>query len=83
MDLYLFGDAGVIDYSSDSGNMFFSDIRCDAGLGLALKIKKWGVLEKPSPLTIRFDMPYFVNRPSYVEDDFFKFRWILAIGRAF
>lgn len=83
MDLYLFGDAGVIDYSSDSGNLFFSDIRCDAGLGVALKIKKWGVLEKPSPLTIRFDMPYFVNRPSYVEDDFFKFRWILAIGRAF
>jgi len=83
MDVYLFGDAGIIDYSGDSGEMLFSEIRCDAGLGVALKIKKWGVLEKPSPLIIRCDIPFFVNRPSYAEDDFLKLRWILAIGRAF
>jgi aminopeptidase N len=80
--LYAFADAGVIDYGDAINNTWISDLRADAGLGSALTIKKWGPLDLVKPLTIRFDMPFFLNRPPAIEE-YFQFRWILSISRAF
>lgn len=89
LDSYLFGDAGLINYNKAGDPLVLSDIRIDAGLGFALTIKKFGALETVRPLTIRFDMPLFLNRPPAVENtlfsinDFIQFRWMLGINRAF
>lgn len=80
---YLFGDAGVINYSTYYENLRFSDLRIDAGVGTTLTIQKWGPLEMINPLTIRFDMPFFLNRIPATEKDYLAFRWVLAVGRAF
>ncbi len=71
LNTYLFGDAGVINYSRPDEDLVFTDVRADAGIGTAL--------------TIRFDMPLFLNRIPYGDKDksYFKFRWIIGINRAF
>jgi uncharacterized protein affecting Mg2+/Co2+ transport len=83
LDMYLFGDVGSIDFTNDSGKQVFAKVRSDAGLGTTLKIKKWGFLDKPSPLTLRFDMPFFLSNPPDEEPEFIKFRWVVGISRAF
>lgn len=83
MDAYFFGDAGCIDFENDAKRRVLSAIRIDAGAGASFTIRKWGILDKPDPLTIRFDMPFFLNRPPYEEGENFKFRWVLGIARTF
>ena len=80
---YFFGDAGVINYSSYYESLAFSDLRFDAGIGTAVTLQKWGPLEMVNPLTIRFDAPLFLNRIPATEKDYFAFRWILGVSRAF
>lgn len=80
---YLFADAGIINADQQSNKLHFAVFRMDAGVGTALVIKKWGPIEMAKPLTIRFDMPLFLNSTPAVEPDYFKFRWILAVSRAF
>ncbi len=82
IDMYLFADAGVVDYGTAINNTWISDVRADAGLGTTFTIKRWGPLDLVKPLTIRFDMPFFLNRPPAVEE-YFQFRWVLGISRAF
>ena len=80
---YLFADAGTLVYTEENGDQFLTDLRADAGLGMAVSINKWGVLDNIKPLTIRADFPVWVNRPSFVEEDYFKFRWVIGLERAF
>jgi len=82
---YLFGDAGVINSSSPSATTLkMADIRMDAGVGTALTIKKFGVLQTVKPLTIRFDMPFFLNRiPAAGNQDYVQYRFVIGINRAF
>jgi aminopeptidase N len=90
-DLYAFADAGVIELSSanlanywnitPSGKL--SDIRFDAGIGTAFTIKKWWKFDKAQPLTVRFDMPFFLNRPPNANPDYLDFRWVIGINRSF
>ncbi len=90
-DIYAFGDAGVMEMSTAALNQYWdisptktwSAIRADAGLGCALTIKKWGVFEKAKPLTLRFDVPFFVNRPPFDNADYLKFRWVVGVNRSF
>jgi aminopeptidase N len=82
-NIYLFGDAGTINVNTPEEELAFADIRADAGVGTAFTIKKWGRLDKIKPFTIRFDMPLFLNRPPAQDPGYFKFRWILAVSRAF
>ncbi len=80
---YLFGDAGYISISqTNSPTIQFSSLRADAGVGVALTIQRWGPLQKCKPLTIRFDMPLFLNEPPYNEN-YFQWRWVIGIGRCF
>lgn len=84
LDSYAFADAGFMDISdTKSSSIILDDLRADAGLGLALHIKKFGVLQNVKPLTIRFDMPFFVNRIPAINDDYFAFRWMVGVNRAF
>ena len=92
IDAYAFADGGVIelsrttnvnDYYNATPTTMVSDFRMDAGLGFAATIKKWGVFEKAQPLTIRFDMPFFVNRPPYAEPQYLGFRYVVGINRSF
>ena len=69
---YLFGDAGTININDPSKTTVMSDVIVDAGLGLTLSIQKFGPLYGLKPLTIRFDMPFFVNRLPYAEKDYFQ-----------
>jgi hypothetical protein len=81
---YLFGDAGLINYNSVYDNfLIMSDVRVDAGLGLALTIKKFGVLQTVEPLTLRFDMPFFLNRIPATDKDYVQYRFVFGVSRAF
>jgi len=82
---YAFADAGIITNEKLNKNNLkdaFYDARVDAGFGLAYTFDNWGPLDMIKPITIRFDIPLFLNRPP-ATDDFLQFRWILGINRAF
>ena len=92
VDVYGFADGGLIElsrinnineYYNSTPTEMWSDVRIDAGLGLAFTIKKWGVFDKAEPLTIRFDMPLFLNRPPYANPQYSNFRYVVGINRAF
>ncbi|MBS1782083.1 MAG: M1 family metallopeptidase [Bacteroidetes bacterium] len=92
VDLYGFADCGIIELSKVNNiNNFlnatpsnqWSDLRLDAGIGAAFTIKKWGVFDKAKPLTIRFDVPCFINRPPYAAPQYFGWRYVVGINRAF
>jgi aminopeptidase N len=80
---YLFGDAGTINTNLPTKATVMSDVIADAGVGVAVSIQKWGPLYGLKPLTIRFDMPLFINRLPFAEKDYFQFRWMVGINRAF
>jgi hypothetical protein len=79
----LFADAGVINYDVEGERLTFSDLRSDAGIGLALTIKKFGPLQTVKPFTIRIDFPFALNRPPAAEPEYVKYRWVVGIGRTF
>ncbi len=83
LQTYLFADVGSINYNVGNETPALSDIRADAGIGTALTIKHWGPLQMASPLTIRFDMPMFLSMTPAQDPDFFTFRWVVGISRAF
>ena len=83
LNTYLFGDIGTINYNAPGADLKLADFRADAGIGTALTIKKWGHLQKVEPLTIRFDMPLFLNRIPAAETEYIKFRWVVGVSRAF
>ncbi len=81
---YLFGDAGSINCNTSNDNVLrMSDVRIDAGVGLTLTIKKFGVLQTVNPLTIRFDMPFFLNKPPATDIGFIQYRFVIGVSRAF
>jgi len=91
-DVYGFADAGVMELSKyntpDYWNAqpvdgMWSDIRVDAGLGLALTIKNWGIFEKAKPLTLRLDVPLFINRAPYGDPQYSSIRYVVGVNRTF
>lgn len=92
VDAYGFADAGIIElsrinnineYYNSTPTDMWSDVRIDAGIGFAFTIKKWGIFDKANPLTIRFDVPLFLNRPPYANPQYSNFRYVIGINRAF
>ncbi len=81
---YLFGDAGIINYNTVADDVLkMSDVRVDAGLGLALTINKFGTLQTVNPLTIRFDIPFFLNKIPATDKDYLQYRFVVGVSRAF
>jgi hypothetical protein len=83
IDVYLFGDAGTINYSTEAEDLRLSEIRGDAGAGIALTIKKFGPLEMVQPLVLRFDMPLYLSNAPAASPDNFSFRYVVGVNRAF
>ncbi|MES2838424.1 MAG: M1 family metallopeptidase [Bacteroidota bacterium] len=83
LQTYAFADAGLIDYKTSIGKTKMGYLRADAGLGTTFTIKKWFALQTVEPLTIRFDMPLFLNSIPASETSYFKFRWILSVSKSF
>ncbi|MFN8310852.1 MAG: M1 family aminopeptidase [Chitinophagales bacterium] len=83
INTYLFADAGMIAYTNSRGEQQLSHFRTDAGAGIAVTIKRWGFLQDIKPLTLRFDVPFFVSNTPFVDPSPFKFRWVVGINRAF
>ena len=82
---YLFADAGIINIEKINKNNYktaWADVRADAGIGFTYTHRNWGPLETISPLIIRLDLPFFLNRPPYGEE-YTQMRWILGIGKTF
>ncbi|MFI5151023.1 MAG: M1 family metallopeptidase [Bacteroidia bacterium] len=83
LQTYLFGDAGSLGYTHNGELFGLDDIRADAGIGAALTIKKWRALQMVSPLTLRFDMPLFLNATPAVSPDYVQLRWVVGVSRSF
>ncbi len=83
---YVFADAGIIS-NQDLKRTNFTDVftlmRTDAGIGFTYTIKEFGSLENIKPLTIRLDMPLFLNRNIGDDTNAIKMRWLVGINRAF
>ena len=80
---YAFGDIGAINFNRPDEQLAMGLIRMDAGLGCALTIKRFPPLQTCKPLTIRFDVPLFINRAPYNSPENVAFRWVIGISRAF
>ena len=88
---YLFYDAGCLYAGSnliqDNFNIdikeVLDDIKMDAGIGTIIQIKGFGPLNQVKPLNIRVDFPLFLNKIPNVENDYFKFRWLIGLNRSF
>jgi len=90
-NVYAFGDAGIMELSNFpvtniatiTPTNVWSTVHVDAGAGVAFTIKKWGVFEKAKPLTLRLDLPVFLNRPPYGNDQYATLRYVIGVNRAF
>jgi hypothetical protein len=80
---YLFGDAGVINSNYSFQQLAFGDVMADAGVGFALTIQRWWKLQTAKPFTVRVDMPLFISKLPYAEQDYVQMRWMIGINRAF
>jgi aminopeptidase N len=83
LNTYVFADAGSIVYRNSSNDNQFSQVRFDAGAGVALTLKKFWFLQNIKPLTVRFDMPFFVSHAPNVSGKNVEWRWMIGINRAF
>lgn len=90
LDVYLFGDAGVLqnkfaagDFGLTKTQTITGNVLMSAGTGAALTIKKWGRLDELKPLTLRFDVPWVLNKSPFVDGEYVRFRWIVGISRSF
>ncbi len=81
-DMYLFGDAGLINYDKLKSYDIKNLLRADAGIGTAVSLKKFGPVFV-NPLTVRFDVPFFLSATPYTDPDYLKMRWIISINKAF
>ena len=90
-DLYFFADAGYLENQvvpAISNNLtektiINSGVIASAGNGIVFTIKRWGKYDEAKPLSIRFDMPWFLSNTPYVDGQNFRFRWIVGLNRSF
>ncbi len=83
MDLYAFGDAGILYNSNITADGIESPLRMDAGIGTALSVYRWGKRNLIQPLTLRFDMPFLLNTQPFADKGYVQNRWVIGIGRSF
>jgi aminopeptidase N len=90
--VYGFGDAGVMELSNFSlpnyytiapSGYLWSNVHVDAGVGMAFTIRKWWFFDNARPLTLRLDLPVFLNRPPYSNDQYATLRYVIGVNRAF
>ncbi|HEY8400114.1 MAG TPA: M1 family peptidase, partial [Cytophagaceae bacterium] len=79
LDTYLFSDLGFIAFDVNN-KLKAGSFRMDAGIGTALtfKFSPYDI----NPITLRFDVPLFLNRPPF-DQEYFDFRYVVGIKRSF
>lgn len=82
IDTYIFADAGAINFQNSAGNSEWGTFRADAGAGVSFTIKRFWKFYNIKPLTIRFDVPFFVSHAPASENNI-AFRWVVGINKAF
>jgi len=75
---YLFSDLGVL-LLEDGEN--FGTLRADAGLGLGFNL--FNHIDNIKPLSIRIDMPWYLNSAPYGEENIDFNRFLIGINRSF
>jgi len=78
---YLFTDAGIINTNTLNQALTFGNLRADAGIGATITLFKR--IDNISPLTLRVDLPWFMNRPPFGEDYFSTKRFVFGLNRTF
>jgi aminopeptidase N len=78
---YLFTDAGIINTNTLNQALSFGNLRADAGIGATITLFKR--IDNISPLTLRIDLPWFMNRPPFGEDYFSTKRFVFGLNRTF
>lgn len=81
MEPYLFADAGII--VTDADFDLAGSFRMDAGIGSAFTWSWFGALDNIKPITLRVDLPLFLNRPPYTEPEYIDFRYVIGVSKAF
>ncbi|MBL31910.1 MAG: aminopeptidase [Flavobacteriales bacterium] len=81
LNSYIFMDMGVI--NQNNHDLSFSSLHMDAGIGFALELSKlWNSVIDAEPLVLRFDLPFFLNKPP-ADQNYIDFRFVFGINRAF
>ena len=62
-------------------NLAFGNFRTDAGLGTTFTLFK--NIDNINPLTLRIDLPWFMNRPPFGENFLDFNRFVIGINRTF
>lgn len=75
---YLFSDLGVLLLED---NKSLGTLRADAGLGLSFSL--FNTIDNVNPLTLRLDMPWFLNSAPFGEDNIDFSRFVIGINRSF
>lgn len=85
LDVYLFGDVGVMAYDigTDRERLQLAQPRADAGVGAALTVKRFGRFTRIKPLTVRFDAPVVLSARPHHAADHVAFRYVVGVGRSF
>lgn len=81
-DYYTFFDAGILGNATMYSLPQFKNIFIDAGIGASITVSQWWRFEKISPLTVRLDMPLFLNVKPYGDKKHFMFRWLLGLEKS-
>ena len=81
MKNYIFADAGILNTNNLHETLAFGNFRADGGLGTTFTLFK--NINNIDPLTLRIDLPWFMNRPPYGEDYFDFNRFVIGINRTF
>lgn len=92
IDAYLFFDAGFLSTNLGAGNnqtmlvtydKLNTGIMASGGHGLVFTLKRFGQLDEIKPLSVRFDIPFYLSNASYLEPNNVMYRWVIGINRSF
>ena len=81
MTNYIFADAGILNSNELNETLAIGDLRADAGLGTTFTL--FNNIDNINPLTLRIDLPWFMNRPPFGENFIDFNRFVIGINRTF
>ena len=79
---YLFGDIGMINSNNPEDELEWADARADAGIGAKIDVFQWWNYTDLKPISIRFDVPFWLNSPPPTQE-YFEFRWLIGLSKTF
>ena len=81
MTNYIFADAGILNSNMLNETLAFGNLRADVGFGTTFTL--FNNIDNINPLTLRIDLPWFMNRPPFGENYLDFNRFVIGINRTF